>query len=93
MIGFKKHQVILTKTRFFIDQEVYEDLKSKNRPNLIINVTPRQGKHPKGVYEIPNQIAINFIESKMGTFNWDNHHNFHQDGVPSSLKDYFKSLN
>ena len=79
-------------TRFYVTQKVYEELKLSPHLDLIINTAPIKGKHPKGVYKIPNNIARKFIESKQGTYNWDKHENFKQDSIPSEIIKYFKSV-
>ena len=76
-------------TRFYITQSVYEELVEFPDSELLINVSPIKGNHPKGFYLIPNKVARNFIETKQGTYNWDTHQNFKQDSIPSSLKNYF----
>lgn len=76
-------------TRFYVTQQIYEDLLRHPDCDLYINVTPKKGNHPKGHYLIPNKIAKLFIESKQGKHNWNKHQNFKQDAIPSGLTDYF----
>lgn len=79
----------INKTRFFVNQEIYNELVRKSEYGLKINVIPKKGNHPKGYYLIPNNVAVMFIEAKQGVYNWDNNSNFHQDSIPSLLRDYF----
>ncbi|MCD8403552.1 hypothetical protein [Tenacibaculum finnmarkense] len=77
-------------TRFYITQKIYEELIINPDSKLKINTSPIKGKHPEGLYLIPNKIARIFIESKQESFNWSTHKNFKQDSVPLELKIYFK---
>ena len=79
-------------TRFYITQKVYEELVINPDSVLMINTSPKKGKHPKGFYKLPYKIAKAFIELKQGTYNWDIHQNFKQDSIPSELISYFKTL-
>lgn len=79
-------------TRFYVTQKVYDELIHSPHLDLIINTSPKKGKHPKGVYKLTNNVAKKFIESKQGTYNWDKHENFKQDSIPSELINYFKFL-
>ena len=80
-----------TRTRFHVDEKIYLELK-ESQATYVLHVAPSKGKHPKGTYEIPNDVAINFINMKrLGQgINWRRNQNFHQDGVPRDLRDYFK---
>lgn len=83
------NNLIINKPRFYIDEAVYEDLLFDCDAQLVINVMPKKGKHPKGTYLIPNNVALNFIESKRKSPNWIKYKNFHQDGIPSQLTTFF----
>ena len=76
-------------TRFYITEEDYQELKSTPKADLHIQVVPKKGKHPSGIYNIPREEALNFIEAKRTGLNWEKHKNFKQDSVPSALKPYF----
>ena len=76
-------------TRFYITEEDYQELKSTPKADLHIQVVPKKGKHPAGIYNIPREEALNFIKAKRTGFNWEKHQNFKQDSVPSALKPYF----
>ena len=88
-----------TFTRFKVHQEMYKLLKHNSHQNLTITVNPKKGNHPRGVYKIPNNDAVAFIESKIYidkerdilTHNWSNNENFHQDSIPKQLIDFFES--
>ena len=84
----KRNVLTIQKTRFYVDQDIYESIKT-SKSDLKIIVTPIKGKHPKGIYNIPYSTDLTFIETKQGTFNWNSHKNFHQDGVPSALRQCF----
>ena len=88
----KTSEIIINKTRFFINQQMYNDLIRKPEYVLRINVNPKSGNHPRGFYLMNNNVAIEFIKSKQGTPNWDIHQNFHQDTIPVALKEYFTPL-
>lgn len=79
----------ITKTRFFVDDEIYYKLKNSPKREFILTIKPKKGKHPEGHYSIPNNIIVCFIESKIDSYNWEKNKNFHQDGVPKDLKNYF----
>ena len=81
--GHKAH------TRFKVTESNYQFLKSNNDKDLIIEVNPKKGKHPRGTYEIPNIDALRFIDSKRSSFNWEKNKNFHQDAVPVDLRKFF----
>jgi len=76
-------------TRFKVTESNYQFLKSNNDKDLIIEVNPKKGKHPRGTYEIPNIDALRFIDSKRSSFNWKKNKNFHQDAVPVDLRKFF----
>ena len=80
----------LTRTRFYVDENIYLKLK-ESQATYVLHVAPTTGKHPKGTYKIPNNYAISFIETKRQGkgINWKKNQNFHQDGVPRDLVDYF----
>lgn len=86
----KKEIYEYTFARFFVDQKMYDKLDNNPFSDLKIIVIPKQGKHPSGYYFIPNKIALNFIKIKQQDYNWKKNKNFHQDTVPSDLRDYFK---
>ena len=81
----------IEKPRFYVDEKIYQEIKNTGSA-LEITVNPSTGKHKKGVYTIPNNVAITFIESKRDAFNWINNGNYHQDGVPTVLRAYFKEV-
>ena len=85
-----KSRLEKTSTRFRVTQSMYEELVENPELGLELKIIPKMGKHPKGVYLLPNRVARSFIESKQGTYNWDNHQDFKQDGIPSALRDYFE---
>ena len=76
-------------TRFKVTESNYQFLKRNNDKDLIIEVNPKKGKHPRGTYEIPNTDALRFIDSKRSSFNWEKNKNFHQDAVPVDLRKFF----
>lgn len=76
-------------TRFYIDESLYFKLKKSSNSYFELIVNPNKGKHPKGIYLVPNSIILDFIESKMNSYNWEKNKNFSQDGVPKQLRDYF----
>lgn len=88
-----------TFTRFKVHQEMYKLLKHNTHLNLTITVNPQNGNHPRGIYKIPNNDAVAFIESKIYidkegdklTHNWLINENFHQDSIPKQLIDFFES--
>jgi len=89
------------RTRFFVNEQIYNDLVSNTGFNLVINVVPNpntQNHHPEGTYNIPHLIAIEFIKSKkweddtsntIMTYNWEQNSNWHCRTVPIDLLDYF----
>lgn len=78
-----------TRTRFHINQDMFEYFKEHPEENFILNVIPNDGNHPKGVYNVPNPVIRMFFDEKMGTYNWDKNKTFHQDGIPKALRQYF----
>lgn len=80
---------IKTRTRFFIDENLYHELLKNPNLDFHLNVVPKKGNHPKGHYHVPNNIIISFIQSKRGARNWELHSNFHQDSIPKELRNYF----
>ena len=78
-------------TRFYVTQSGYDGLVSNSNADFVIECTPKKGNHPKGTYTIQNKVARQFIESKQGKHNWDQHENFKQDTVPVGLEEFFKS--
>ena len=85
--------VIRKSTRFTVAQSDYDGLVSNPNADFVINCTPKKGNHPKGTYTIPNKVARQFIESKQGTHNWDEHENFKEDQFPVGLEEFFRSKN
>ncbi|MDO6813354.1 hypothetical protein [Tenacibaculum soleae] len=85
-----KKTIEYSSTRFYVTQKVYEELIINTDLKLKINTSPIKGKHPEGLYLIPNKMARTFIESKQESFNWSIHKNFKQDSIPSELRIYFK---
>lgn len=77
-------------TRFFVDEKIYQRLLSNNLASFILKVNPIKGSHPKGVYIIPNNIIIHYIETKRAASNWKKYKTYHQDGIPKDLRNYFK---
>lgn len=86
----KKEIYEYTYARFFVDQKMYDKLNANPFSVLKINVSPRQGYHPRGIYHIPNTVALNFIKVKQQDYNWKKNKNFHQDTIPTDLRDYFR---
>jgi hypothetical protein len=76
-------------TRLYVTQKMYDELVAYPNYDLIINTSPMKGNHPHGYYKMSNKVARNFIESKQGGYNWDEHQNFKQDSIPNSLRNYF----
>lgn len=76
-------------TRFFVNEKIYQELIGNSKSNFILKVTPNKGKHPKGVYVIPNRVIVSYIETKRGDFNWVQNKTYNQDGIPKNLKEYF----
>lgn len=76
-------------TRFFVDEKIYQRLKRNHHSNFVLKVLPKKGKHPKGVYIIPNNVIVKYIETKREAFNWQQNKTYHQDGIPRDLKPYF----
>ena len=85
--------VIRKSTRFYVTQSDYDGLVSNPNADFVIECTPNKGNHPKGTYTIPNKVARQFIESKQGTHNWDEHENFKEDQFPVGLEEFFRSKN
>ena len=87
---WNKNYLERTRTRFYVDEKIYLELK-ESQATYVLHVAPTTGKHPKGTYKIPNNVAITFIETKRNGkgINWIENQNFHQDGVPRDLRDYF----
>ena len=85
-VGHVEH----SSTRFFVDEKMYRKLISNLQLNFILTVTPNKGKHPKGVYTIPNQVIVNYIETKRAAYNWQQNKTYHQDSIPKDLRAYFK---
>lgn len=79
-----------TATRFYIDERIYKALLHNSEYSFSLTVNPVRGKHPKGIYIIPNRIIVGYIESKRGNYNWEKNKTYHQDGVPKDLKNYFR---
>ena len=80
---------VKTRTRFFIDENLYQELFKNPNLDFYLNVKPQKGNHPRGYYHIPNSVIISFIQSKRGARNWDLNSNFHQDSIPKDLRNYF----
>lgn len=85
-VGHVEH----SSTRFFVDEKMYRKLLGNPRSNFILSVTPNKGRHPKGVYSIPNQVIVKYIETKRAAYNWQQNKTYHQDGIPKDLRAYFK---
>ena len=89
-----------TKTRFYIDQHIYDEyIKDCVGADLVINIVPQNARvpHSKGRYTIPFDIAVAFIKSKKYvnnkdgeiTKNWRNNNNWHSAAIPTELIQYF----
>ncbi|PWH10158.1 hypothetical protein DEJ39_07630 [Bacteroidetes bacterium SCGC AAA795-G10] len=76
-------------TRFFVNEKIYQKLIDCSNSNFILKVTPNKGKHPKGIYIIPNKVIVRYIEKKRSAYNWQQNKTYHQDGIPKDLRDYF----
>ncbi len=83
------NMITYERTRFYVNQIIYEQLINTEKPNLKIIVNPNDGNHPRGTYNIPNNIAIQFIREKQKYQNWDDYQNFNQDSIPVPLLEYF----
>ena len=83
--GYVEH----SSTRFFVNEKIYQRLIRNSLSKFVLNVNPNKGKHPKGIYNIPNSVIVKFIERKRSSFNWEKNKTFHQDGIPRDLKTYF----
>ena len=94
-------QIKYSKPRFYVDENTYQQLIKNPSFDLVINIIPQNAKkpHPKGLYVIPNNVAINFIKSKIFdndgelTYNWKNHGNWHSANIPKDLTYYFQEKN
>ena len=86
----QKGDIEHSSTRFFVDEKMYRKLLGNPQSNFILTVTPNKGKHPKGVYTIPNRVIVNYIETKRAAYNWQQNKTYHQDGIPKDLRAYFK---
>ena len=84
--------LIISKTRFYVDERIFEELKKHPTKGLKVTVNPIKGKPPKGYYILSNKQAVDFIKSKRNSNNWDNNRNFHQDGIPREHSSYFQHL-
>jgi len=90
-------QIKYTRTRFYVDQDVYEQLIKYPTFDLVIAIIPQNAikPHPKGLYVIPNNIAINFIKCKIWDikgdliYNWKQNKNWHSANIPKDLTNYF----
>jgi hypothetical protein len=80
-------------TRFYVTQSDYNELVSNPNADFVMCCFPKDNNHPKGYYKVPNQKARQFIESKQGTHNWDEHENFKEDQFPVGLEEFFRSKN
>ena len=78
-----------TRTRFHINQDMFEYFKEHSEENFILNVIPKEGNHPRGVYNIPNTVIMMFFKEKMDAYNWEKNKTFHQGGIPKALRQYF----
>ena len=77
------------RTRFHINQDMFEYFKEHPEENFVLQVIPNKGNHPKGVYIIPNAVIMMFFHEKMYCYNWEKNKSFHQDGIPKALRQYF----
>lgn len=79
----------ITKPRFYVDENIFRLLWKKGL-DFKLNVIPKKGKHPKGFYMVPHMQIMEFILSKrVESNNWEKNKNFHQDTIPSALKEFF----
>ncbi len=85
----RNNMTTVENTRFYVDEDIYNQLNGQEKPDLRIIVNDNNGRHPKGIYNIPNNVAIEFIEKKMEWPNWHIHKNFHQAGIPVAMRPYF----
>jgi hypothetical protein len=85
----RNNMITVDKTRFYVDEDIYNQLNGQKKPDLRIIVNHNNGRHPKGIYNIPNNVAIEFIEEKMNWRNWRVNKNFHQAGIPIAMRPYF----
>jgi len=79
-------------TRFNISERAYQLLISNPQASsLIIRVNGGEARknHPTGIYRIPRDIAISFIESKREQNHWIKHNQFVSLSIPTPLKKYF----
>lgn len=92
VVNFNNYQITVNKTRFYIDETIYQKILKNPSFDFKLNVLPKKGRHPKGFYLIKNNIIKSFIEGKRLGNNWKLYKCFHQDGVPKKLKEYFNYL-
>ena len=83
------NDLTIKRTRFYVNEIIYQQLVDNRSLTLNIEIEPNRGRHSKGKYKIPNQNALDFIDTKRNTYNWDNNMCFHQDGIPRALRSYF----
>ena len=72
-----------------MNEKIYQKLIGNPNSNFILKLTPNKGKHPKGIYIIPNNVIVRYIETKRSAYNWQKNKTYHQDGIPENLKEYF----
>lgn len=76
-------------TRFYVDEKIYQRLIRNSQSKFVLKVIPNKGRHPKGIYTIPNIVITKYIEMKRNSYNWQKNKTYHQDGIPRDLKSYF----
>ena len=92
ILSIHSDSIVVKRTRFYVDEDIFNELKKNPKKGLKLIISPIKGKHPKGYYILTNKQAINFINSKRIAYNWIKNRNFHQDGIPKQLTSYFHYL-
>tara|TARA_B100000575_G_scaffold276484_1_gene261963 strand:- start:600 stop:1280 length:681 start_codon:yes stop_codon:yes gene_type:complete len=91
-LNINSDYIIVKRTRFYVDEDIFNELKKNPKKSFKLIISPIKGKHPKGYYLLTNKQAIDFINSKRIAYNWIKNGNFHQDGIPKQLTSHFKHL-
>lgn len=84
--------IVVKRTRFYVDENIFNVLKKNPKKSFKLIISPIKGKHPKGYYILNNKQAVDFINSKRIAYNWIKNGNFHQDGIPKQLTSCFHYL-
>ena len=92
ILNINSDYIIVKRTRFYVDEDIFNRLKKNPKKNFKLIISPIKGKHPIGYYLLTNKQAIDFINSKRIAYNWIKNRNFHQDGIPKQLTGYFQYL-